>query len=334
MKKCKWINYILAIAMVITIFSQQVQIKRYDSRIKILENENIDLFRLAEQSAGLLLKLAIHQKLLSDIIFELKNNVDKIINLNEEMAKDILFPVLTKIAKIINTLIVNQDLLKEYIIKNVDSKPALYRVMVSTVEIKVGHFGGAGTIIKIDDEYLYILTAKHVMDCEGDIELQLIDFIKDKKIRIKDISRDNVYLHKEVDMALLKVSKPEGNFSYLNIATQKPLIGTKIYTMGHPMSIGYTVQTGIVSNYTKRIFGDNKKEYMMVSAPAFHGNSGGSCFNCKNELVGIVVGVAYSSKETLFSSSEIYLTHMVFVVTVDYIRSFLKELNIETENSN
>jgi len=173
-----------------------------------------------------------------------------------------------------------------------------------------------------------------VVDCKGEIEIQATNVENQCFVRIKDINRENVYKSDEIDMAVIKVPKPEGKFITLDLATERPEIGTKIYTIGHPLSIGYTVQTGIVSNYTKRNFGDNKKEYMIISAPAFNGNSGGACVNCYNEVIGIVVGIAYIREEKLFNDNNFYITHMVFVVTIDDINKFIEEVEIEISDNN
>jgi len=334
MKKCKWIAYILLIAMTVTIFSQQVKINRQDSRIRMIENESSELFQLADMSATILLQLAVRLKKVSFQVRDLNKIVNNIQEINSNTIKKLVIPRILNIVNAIEILAERQGRVVNYISRNVDPKPFLAKLRITTVEVKVGKAGGAGTIIKVTDNYLYVLTAKHIVDCKGEIKVQVTDSKTVKFIKVIDIPRDNVYKSDEVDMAVIKVPKPEGSFIALDLAKDKPEIGEKIYTMGHPLSLGYTVQTGIVSNYTKRIFGNNKREYMMISAPAFNGNSGGACINCFNEVVGIVVGIAYVKKEGLFDDNEIFLPHLAFVVTIDDVNKFTEGLKIEETNSN
>jgi len=199
-------------------------------------------------------------------------------------------------------------------------KPDLLITKLATVQIKAGKAGGAGVIFKIDEDYVYILTAKHIFSKKGKIDV-LIYIDKEDKIIVKNISRDNVYKDEELDLAIVKVSKPKGKITSLSLAKENSLIGTKIYTIGHPLNFHNTFNIGIVTNYTTRLFDNKPGKYMLISAPAINGNSGGAVINCDNEIVGIVTGIMYirQPRYTL-------LPHMTFAVTLEGINNLTLQL--------
>jgi S1-C subfamily serine protease len=203
-----------------------------------------------------------------------------------------------------------------------EQRPNFNKIITSTVEIRVGMVGGAGIITKIDKDFFYILTAKHVVECKGQIDIQVNDS-KGKLIRINNIPRENVFQDTEVDLALIKVAKIKGNFNYIPLSKTKLKVGDDIYTIGHPAGMHYTINKGIVSNYSKRVFGGNRKYYVMLSVPSWCGNSGGAVFNSKNELVGIVVGIMYVLDNT--GKNATYLVNMTFAVQISDIDRLLKE---------
>lgn len=333
MKRNKWLTYLILIALTLTIYSQQREFNKYDSRIVLAENKIVELFGHEKELHRKVAKLAMRQKMLGNGMVNLKNMIANIEEANEIIVDNIIVPTLKKTLNLVIDVVNSQKIIQDYVIENVDPKPAIDKLRLATVEVKVGKAGGTGTIIKIDENSLYILTAKHVVACKGKVGVQVTDNKIYKLVKILDISRDDVYVDKYVDMAIIKAPKPEGSFTTLDIAEERPTIGTQIYTMGHPIGLYYTVNEGIVSNYTKRIFGKNKRTYMMISAPAFSGNSGGACINSYNEIVGIVVGIAYVKEEGFFKDSKFYLPHLVFTVNADDINKFVEELDNAEKNS-
>ena len=108
----------------------------------------------------------------------------------------------------------------------------------------------------------------------------------------------------------------------LSLGKKRPKIGDRIYTIGHPAGTYYTINEGIVSNYTKRSYKRNKLNLMLVSAPTFSGGSGGAVINTKTEIVGIVVAIEYYQEK----KQTIYLTNMVYTIRLDTICDFLESL--------
>jgi len=316
MKKCRILTYIFLIGMSLAILSQQVLINSQDDRLIKVETRTNQLSIITDISNDILLKVGFLLKETASKVSVLDNTIFKLIKITKMICK-------------------NQMEIQDYVFKNVDPKPSILKLRLATVEVVVGKYGGAGTIIKETEKYLYILTAKHITSCAGEVKVQLKEAKKFEFIRVNNIPKENVYESDSYDMALIKVPKPEGKFVTMELAKKLPLVGSTLYTMGHPLSLGYTVQKGIVSNYTARIFGKNKRQYMMISAPAFSGNSGGGCIDCNDNLIGIVVGIAYTRQEkSPFETSDIYLTHLVFVVPIDVINDFLQEIKDETTNNN
>lgn len=203
--------------------------------------------------------------------------------------------------------------------------PDFLQMRQATVEIKVGNSGGAGAIVKIDDKYLYVLTAEH---CVGNNMAMQIKDINGEIHRVFNIPNSNILRHKTVDLALIKVPKPLATFRKFFLATPPALVGTDIYTIGHPANTYYSVNRGIVSSYTDRTYNNHKEEYLLVSAPSWGGNSGGAVVNSDTELLGIVVGILYVGENWKDYKNNTYLFYMTYAVTLEQIREFLKDNQI------
>ena len=215
---------------------------------------------------------------------------------------------------------------EKYNLKIVDKirEANVARIRLTTTEVKVGRGGGTGVIVDKSDEYLWVFTARHVVDCSGQIQVKITDETG-TTYRV-DAERENVNVSDEVDLALIKIKRPDANFLVTPLATKFQTIGTKVFVMGHPYNLHYTYHTGVISNYIPRTFANKKGEYMMISAPVFPGNSGGAIVNKYNELVGIVVGVIYFEEGSMFSSRKVYNSNLTVSVQLKDIYKFLKSL--------
>jgi len=190
------------------------------------------------------------------------------------------------------------------------------------VAVKVGKRGGAGVIVEIDDKYLYVLTAKHILLQKGQLAIEVLDK-NSKSTIIKNISKTNTVKHRKVDLGLIKVPRPEGDFGTIKLAERPVLIGEKIRVVGHPCNIYYAITEGIVSSYKKRKFQGIKEEYIVVSAPSFSGGSGGALINSKGQLAGIVVGIMYIGRNAMDYKNTVYVFHIVYVTKLEFIKDFL-----------
>lgn len=213
----------------------------------------------------------------------------------------------------------------ENIFETVEPKPDFETYKNATVELKVGKSGGAGVIVKIDNKYLYVLTANHIVKVKGKVTVQ-IRTKNGKRIKVDNINRKNIYHDKKVDLALLKIPISIGEFDILPISKREIKQGDKVYTIGHPLNFHYTVTEGIVSNFVKRHYNNRKVDYLMISAPSFGGNSGGAVVNTRGELIGIVVGIMYVGKNPKKLDKTIFLFHMTFAVKVEDMNRLLEEI--------
>jgi len=206
-------------------------------------------------------------------------------------------------------------------------KPNFQKAILATIQVGVGKRGGAGIVIEQDEEYLYVLTVKHVTKLRGKLKVAVrrIDGILEI---IKNIPRKNIFVDDVFDIALIKVPKPEGEFEALKLAISSPAIGDTIYTIGHPLSFHNTVNTGIVSNYLTNPLPKRKGIHMLISAPSFTGNSGGVVINNNTQVVGIVVGIMYLGKDFSDYKNTVYLTHMTFAVRLEDIKNLLFEAGV------
>lgn len=204
------------------------------------------------------------------------------------------------------------------------TKPDFLKMRQGSIVIKVGKVGGVGTIVCVDEDYLYVLTAKHVIKRRGKIAVEVIDINGNATI-IRNISKKNISFHKTVDLGLLKVPNPGGRFGVMRLAKTPALIGDEIYTIGHPCNIFYAVNKGIVSSYIKKTFSNIKEEYMVISAPSFSGNSGGAIVNKRNELVGVVVGIQYIGNNINDYKNTVYVFHIAYAVKLQFIKELLSE---------
>jgi len=227
----------------------------------------------------------------------------------------------------IKNLTVNLNLLKKSItelFENIEKKPDFDKMKSITVQIKVGKVGGAGILIKGTKKYLYILTAQHITTKKGKVSVWILDS-NNKFVKIYNINRKNVFMDRTTDLSLIKIPRPKGNFDYITFVNRSPNVGTKIHTIGEPLNFKYTLNEGIVSNYSDRISCTNiKAEYMQLSAPTIRGNSGGAVVNGKTELVGMIIGIMYIDGG-LFENRLLF-PNIAFAVKIEDIKRFLKDI--------
>jgi len=214
------------------------------------------------------------------------------------------------------------------ILTHQESKPNFNKLILSTVQIKFGKPGGAGIMFHQDDNYLYMLTAKHLTKSRGEIQV----FIRNKQgkfLRVRKIPKENVFRHRELDLALVKIPRPKGEFCNISLANKDIELGDTVYTIGHPVKHYYALNRGTASCYKKRTIANIKRRYLTITAPSFSGNSGGAVVNSNMELVGIAVGIYYiGDKPNPPKSKTIYLFHMTYSVMLEDIRDFLEETGV------
>jgi S1-C subfamily serine protease len=151
---------------------------------------------------------------------------------------------------------------------------------------------GAALILQADTHGYLLATARHVADGEG-----WRGQTAPHKVMVSDgmngwAAAEVVGRHKRLDVALLWLERRfgEGRFrqpvsTYANVQ-----VGEKIYVIGHPEGLNFSVSNGIVS----RTPGN---DVLQISAPVSPGNSGGPVYDEYGNLLGVVTSKVARSME-------------------------------------
>ena len=174
-------------------------------------------------------------------------------------------------------------------------------MMNGTVYVQGAMGSGSGTVIKKTVDAMYILTCNHVID--ANIKFQEAGFnapiiIGYFKTDITDKIEGNVQYKAEVikaeeetDLAILKVNIVDPILREVSISLTEPEIGESVVSVGCPLGMFRVVSKGILSNRLEGFYvSDNTTTY---------GNSGGSLYNLKGELIGVPARVeGYPASKT------------------------------------
>jgi S1-C subfamily serine protease len=97
------------------------------------------------------------------------------------------------------------------------------------------------------------------------------------------------------DLALLKVEKIGApKHRWFNLAAQLPPVGSRVYVVGHPGSLYYTVMDGMISairaKYPFHPGGDFHVDGQLIQvfSGIYKGNSGGPVISDKGEAIGVI----------------------------------------------
>lgn len=127
-----------------------------------------------------------------------------------------------------------------------------------------------------------------------------------------------------LDLCLVRVNaKPDYVFSF-NVVPQKK--GQKLFLIGHPMDMKWSLSEGIVSGYQEMdrknfsLLGlqseARKVEFLQTTAPTSPGNSGGPLFDPSGKVVGVM---------TMVMSQLVGAQNINFAVSAKEVRPFLDE---------
>jgi hypothetical protein len=152
-----------------------------------------------------------------------------------------------------------------------DASPAVVIITTKAIgEIPSGT--GSGFIIK---ENGIILTCLHVVSCAQGIEVKT----KDGRVlpMVGIIAFDPIR-----DVCLLKVAA--SGLAVIPLGSSEKLeIGAKVFTIGAPLNLAYTISDGLFSGYRKLF----SRKTIQLSAPISPGNSGGPVIDIYGNAVGI-----------------------------------------------
>lgn len=172
---------------------------------------------------------------------------------------------------------------------------------------------GTGVIVKIDKEYTYILTNKHVArgllpdNKEGSKILLMISEVQKNRQRA-----ELVQFHPTEDLALIRIKGKINNKQVIN-GIAYPNIAEKVYSVGQSLWRPYT--------YSEGVFSGTILYHDVYELSIMPGCSGSGVFNKYGELLGLVYSFANSNngiKDICHSNA----------VKAIYIKQFLQENNI------
>ena len=151
---------------------------------------------------------------------------------------------------------------------------------------------GAAMILHADSHGYLLATARHVADGEGWRSRS-----GEQKVMVSVgmngwASAQVVARHKGLDLALLWLERHSGDAEFTQpVATYGSVqTGERIFVIGHPEGLNFSVSNGIVSRMPGH-------EVLQVSAPISPGNSGGPVFDEYGNLLGIVTSKVARSME-------------------------------------
>lgn len=143
---------------------------------------------------------------------------------------------------------------------------------------------GAAMILEADEHGYLLATARHVADGpswrtkSGPQKVMVSDGM-DGWAAAQVVGR-----HKQLDVAVLWLERREGGSTVFRqpVARYKSVqVGERIYVIGHPEGLNFSVSNGIIS----RMPGS---DILQISAPVSPGNSGGPVYDELGNLLGVV----------------------------------------------
>lgn len=171
-----------------------------------------------------------------------------------------------------------------------------------------GSAKGSGSIIRVEKEYTYILTAAHVIS-EPVIEINdkgVLGYVNKESVDImikygngfkKKVRAQVQKVDYKLDVAVLKVLK-KINVTPIKISQVEPQMGDVVWSLSNPGSFEGVINKGIFSSV--------EEDYSYVALAGFFGSSGGMCLNNKGEQIGVISTVAiarvsYSKSLTVYN---------------------------------
>jgi len=152
-------------------------------------------------------------------------------------------------------------------------------VFLTGEEVVVGRirrWTGTGTVVKVDNNYTYILTNKHVVG-EGK---EGVTVYVDNGLR--KIETEIIEVHATLDLAVVKVKEKLLNKKAVKgFSTASPQ--TPLYLVGHHLGRKYVYGEGVFAGYDG-IFD-------IIQVPVLFGNSGTGVCNKDGELIGVVFAI-------------------------------------------
>lgn len=196
---------------------------------------------------------------------------------------------------------------------------------------------GSGTILKITNEKIYILTAKHIVpekeryyDEEGELQVrdvELTDYtieIPVKESRTFCLQQPiKIIRHDKLDVAIIVVPKPTTDENEtldiiaVKITEKQYEETTEIYTVSNPHGVVDYITKGIISKYVG-------SEEFYIDAGIARGSSGGGVFTKDGYFIGVPISIQFENP--FFGTLIHYMGYCVSVYEIkDWIETNIKE---------
>ena len=169
---------------------------------------------------------------------------------------------------------------KENTVKSAADIFAENRASVVEIIADKGSYEAQGTGMILPNGY--ILSNAHVVFLKGNSTADLADRIIGKYSDGSMYELDLVYADIKKDIVLLQSENDKAK--PITFGKSEVVTGERVYAIGNSKGQGICIMDGIVSDAKRIIQGE---EYIMISVPIAHGNSGGPLFNIKGEAVGM-----------------------------------------------
>jgi len=159
---------------------------------------------------------------------------------------------------------------------------------------------GSGVIIKVDDNWAYAVTNRHVIDSDGRVKYTVVLDSSYDEIPV-EIETPNVQVvgtDELTDLAVIKMRVPNKiDVKPLDFAdSDQVMVGEFVLALGNPLDLNNSMSQGIVSAKNRNItedMGESKIERLLQTTAVINpGNSGGPLVNLDGNIVGINNAIA------------------------------------------
>ena len=175
-------------------------------------------------------------------------------------------------------------------------KGAVRSVMTLEVETTTGQRTGGTAFLALRRGVA--VTAWHVVSDARRIKARFSDGRETVVTRILDKDEER-------DLAVLELAD-SGSRPMLRIASDDPPVGSRVYLLGAPEGLEFSISEGIV-NQIRRLEGTKLIQYSAATNP---GNSGGPLLDAKGNVIGVCIFLLRDSQNLNFAVKAWYATQM------------------------
>ena len=174
---------------------------------------------------------------------------------------------------------------------------------------RVQRSSGSGFFITASGE---ILTNNHVIEDADQIRVRLAD--EETEYRVEVVGADPA-----TDIALLRIIKPDRDFSHLNLGDSAAVrVGEWVMATGNPLNMEHTVTVGVVSAKGRSLGlspeSSSFENFIQTDAAINFGNSGGPLVDLNGNVIGINTAINAAGQ------------NIGFAIPIDVARRILPQL--------